>query len=158
MTRYSRLFRQHFLDFFLWSLWDNIAQDFSCAMLSQEYYDNVEQCCPRSIKTILHKIFPVQCCLEALRQHCIGFGPGQCCPKSIKTKLNKIISCVLLSGASKTTLHMVFICAIIFPEKTLQHCTWKTLCSIALWGSTQHCLRKNPVLCCLNIIWAILYR
>ena len=34
--------------------------------------------------------FHMQCCLEPLGQHCIGFCPVQCCPNSIKTTLNRI--------------------------------------------------------------------
>ena len=36
--------------------------------------------------------FPVQCCLESLRQHCLGYLLAQCCPKSIKITLNRIFS------------------------------------------------------------------
>ena len=91
------LFRQHCTGFFLcnvaWSLLGNTTQGFfACAMLSQEYYNIIEQdcfmcnvvwslldniaqgflpvqCCPKSIKSILNNIFPMQCCLEPLGQH-----------------------------------------------------------------------------------------
>ena len=64
-----------------------------------EYYHWILQCCHRTIKTLgllglvtLHRIFFVQCCLEPLGQHCIGFWPVQSCPKSIKTTLTRIFS------------------------------------------------------------------
>ena len=59
--------------------------------------------------------------------------PMQCCPRSIKATLNRIFLCILLFGASQTTLHRVFIC-VTFSQNDLlgQHCTWKTLCSVAL--------------------------
>ena len=77
------------------------------------------QSCPKSIKTILNKIF--SCALLSgvsgttlhrvvicIMLCCIVFWPAQCCPKSIKTTLNRIFSCALLSGVSMTTLHRVF--------------------------------------------------
>ena len=41
----------------------------------------------------------MQCYMEPLGQHCIGFCPVQCCLKSIKRTLNKIFSYEMLSGA-----------------------------------------------------------
>ena len=37
----------------------------------------------------------------------------QCCPKCITTILNRILPCAMLSGASWTTLHNVFTCAML---------------------------------------------
>ena len=56
------------------------------------------QCCPKSIKTTLNRIF--SCALLSLEpqgQHCIGYLTVQCCPRSIKTTLNKIfpVQCCL---------------------------------------------------------------
>ena len=66
------------------------------------------------------------------------------CPKSIRTTLNEIFSCALLSAASVTTLHRVFICAISPLENHLlgQLCTGKTLCSIALEASDNIASQK----------------
>ena len=58
----------------------------------------------------------MQCCLEPLGQYGIGFLPVQCCPKSIKAKLHRIIFYEMLSGASRTTLHRVFTCAMLSHE------------------------------------------
>ena len=106
------------------------------------------QCCPKSIKTTLHRIFSCaklsgaswatllrvsSCeivpqeyyaniaqdfflCLEPLGQHCIGFLPVQCRPKSIKTTLHRIFSYAKLPGASRATLHRVFICVLLSKE------------------------------------------
>ena len=41
------------------------------------------QCCCKSIKTTLNKIFPVHCSLGPWRQYCTGFSSVQYCPKSI---------------------------------------------------------------------------
>ena len=60
----------------------------TCAMLTQEYQDKAVQ------------DFFMQCCLEPLGQHCIGFLPMQCCPKSIKTVLRKIHELNTLIGFS----------------------------------------------------------
>ena len=106
------------------------------------------QCCPKSTKTTMNRIFSVQSCLELLKQHrqdcmehftcvmlfylcndvprvtgffslqcclelpgqhCTRFLPVQCCRKSIKTTLNRAFSCSMLSGASWTTFHKVFV-------------------------------------------------
>ena len=53
--------------------------------------------------------------LGPLGKHCIGFLPVQCCPKSIKAKLHSIFYAIL-SGASWTTLHRVFSCAMFSQE------------------------------------------
>ena len=58
----------------------------------------------------------MQCCLEPLGQHFIGFLPVQCCPKSIKTTLRKIFSYTMLSGATQTILHRVLTCAMLSQE------------------------------------------
>ena len=48
------------------------------------------QCCPRSIKKTLIRIFRVLCWLESLGQNCIRFLPVLYCPKGIKTTLIRI--------------------------------------------------------------------
>ena len=65
----------------------------------------------------------MQCCLEHLGQHCIGFSAVECHPKSMKTTLHKIFSYVMLSGVAQTTLHRVFSYAILSQEYILRHCT-----------------------------------
>ena len=57
----------------------------------------------------------MQCCLEPLRHHGIGFLPDQCCPKSIKATLHRIFY-KMLSGASRTALHRVFTCTMLPQE------------------------------------------
>ena len=64
------LFRWHYTGFF------------SCAMLSQEYYNNIEQ-------DFLH----AQCCLEPLGLHCTRFLPIQYCPKTVKKIVTWAESC-----------------------------------------------------------------
>ena len=98
------LLKRHSLNFFLrnvvQSLCNNIAQDQDCISVNIEW-----------------NVFFMQSCLEPLRKHCIGFKLAvQCCPKSIKTTLHGIFSYVKMSGASRTTLHMVFTCAMLSQE------------------------------------------
>ena len=68
------------------------------------------QCCPKSIKTTLNRIFscamlcagffPVQCRLQPIGQYCTKLLPVQCCPKSIKATLSRFFSCAMFSGVS----------------------------------------------------------
>ena len=55
----------------------------------------------------------MQCCLEPLRQYCIGFSAVKCCPNSIKTTLHWIFSNTMLSGAFQATLHRVLTCPML---------------------------------------------
>ena len=70
--------------------WTTLNKVFTCAMLSQKYWENIE---------------PVQCCHEPIGQHCTKSLPVQCCPKSIKTTLNRFSSCVMFSGGSWSNYH-----------------------------------------------------
>ena len=69
------------------------------------------QCCLKSIKRTLHRIFFIQSCVEPLEQHGIRFSPVQeyftCRPKSIRAKLHRIFSDAVFSGALWTRLHRV---------------------------------------------------
>ena len=98
--------------------YDNIEQDFSRAMLSGQHCTRFlpVQCCPKSIKTTTNKTFPVQCFLEALGQHCTRLLSVQYCPKRSKTTLNRIFSCTMMSEAPKTTFSRVFTCAMLSQE------------------------------------------
>ena len=87
---------------------------FSCAMLSQENYNNIEKdlfLC-NVFWTLLDNLAQIFLLCNGvptkLRQHWTGFVPVQCCPKSIKTTLNRIFSCAMLSGDSWKTLPKVF--------------------------------------------------
>ena len=112
-----KVLRQHCTGFFpvQYYLQPMLRKVFTCAMLSQTFYGNIEQdfshatlsgkyCtrflpvqyCPKSIKTRLNKIFYEHCCLEALGQHYTRHLPVQCCPKRIKTTLDRIFSCAML--------------------------------------------------------------
>ena len=71
------------------------------------------QCCPKSIKPTLNKIFHVHCCLEPLGQHCIWYLPVQCRTRSIKTTLNKIFpvsGCLEPLGQHYTRFLVVLCC------------------------------------------------
>ena len=74
------------------------------------------QCCRKSIKTTLYKIFIIKSCLEPLGKHFIGFLVLQCCPKSIKTTLHRTFSYEKLSGASPTIFHRGLTCAMLSQE------------------------------------------
>ena len=74
------------------------------------------QCSPKSIKTILNRMFYYAMLSGASVTTLHRVFPVQCCPKSIKaTLLNMTFSCALLSEASRTTLHRVFsTCVVLF--------------------------------------------
>ena len=123
------------------------------------------QCCSKSIKTTLYRIFSyamlfgafwttlhrfitcamlsqdcigfflMQCCLEPFRQLYISFWPVQCCPKSIKAKLQMISLYAMLSGASQTTLHRVFTCEIKKTSKRMF--SYAVLCGVTWVGYTS---------------------
>ena len=136
------LFRRHWV--FSWVMlsgvaWATLHKVFACTMLSQEYYDIIEQdvfmwnvfwrlldnvaqgfCLCNGVPKVLRQhwtiFISVQCCLEPIGQNCTRLLPMQCCPKSIKTTWNSIFSCEMLSRASWTTLHKVFTCAMLSQE------------------------------------------
>ena len=89
---------------FLGQHWTTLHKAFTCAMLSQEYKDNIE---------CWTGFFPLHYCLEPLGQHCTRFLPVQCCLKSIDTTLCSNFTCAVLSGASRRTLHWVFTCELL---------------------------------------------
>ena len=123
-----------------WSLLGNIAQGlcrcnvvsrvlattlnriFSCAMLSGASWCLVPleqhctrflpiQCCPKSMKTTLNKIFPAMLSRASSTTWHKAFSVTLCnVPKKIKTTLSieKDFSYVMLSAASTTTLPRVF--------------------------------------------------
>ena len=78
---------------------------FSCGMFSQGFY--LYNVVPKVLRQHWTGFFPLQCCLEPIEQHCKKFLPVQCFPKSIKTTLNSIFSCEKFSRVSRTTLHRV---------------------------------------------------
>ena len=81
--------------------WATFHKVFTCAMLSQTYYNNIEH-------DFSHAMLS--------GQHCTRFLPVQCCRKRIKTRLSRIFSCAMLSGASRATLPRVFTCEMLSQE------------------------------------------
>ena len=135
------------------------------------------QCCPKSIRTTLNRIFflcnVVWSLLDniaqslylrnvvprVLRQHWTGFFPMQCCPKtgfslvqccpkSIKTTLNKIFSSAMLCGASWTILHKSFYLCNVVPRVLRQHWTGIFPLQCCLEPLGQHSTKFLPVKCC----------
>ena len=98
------------------------------------------QCCPKSIKTTLNRIFSRAMLSGASWTTLHSFFPVQCCPKSIKTTLNRIFACAMLSGDP----HEVFIHAMLLhsPLTTLHR---KTICNVVVIYVGQHCARNLPV-------------
>ena len=107
-------------------------------------------------------------CYKLLGQHCTGFLSMQCLRqlKTIKTTLNKIFSYALLSGASRTAPHKVFLvqtwpsryswddiaqiktlCSVVreAPNNTTQE---KILFNIVFISLGQRYSGKNPMQCC----------
>ena len=111
---------------------------FSCAMLPQDYQDNIKQdffLCNvvwshsqyfigfwpvqyylKSIKTTLDRFFSSTMSLEPLRQYCIEFSAVKCCCNSIKPTLHRIFSDAILSGAFQATFHRVVTCLMLSQE------------------------------------------
>ena len=95
---------------------------FSDAMLSGASWAILHRVfsCLDIVPTVLRqhctRLFLMHCCLELFGQHCIEFWPVQCCPKSIKAKLYRTFFYAILSGASRSTLHGIFICAMLSEE------------------------------------------
>ena len=58
----------------------------------------------------------MQSCLQPLGQHYIEFLAVQCYPKGIKTTLGRISFYVMLSGASRATLHRNLTCSMLSRE------------------------------------------
>ena len=63
------------------------------------------QCCPKSIRQKLHRIFSYAILSGTLGPYCIGFRPVQCFPKSMKQNCTGFFSHAMLAGASRTTVH-----------------------------------------------------
>ena len=128
-----------------WSLLDNTAHGF--------YLCNVV---PRVLRQHWTLLFPAQCCLEPLGHHCTRILPMQWSPKSIKTTLSSISSSAMLSGASWTTLHKDFNCAMLFQEYYgnteqfffLRNFMWSLLVNIA-----QSFYRGNVIRSVLRHQW-----
>ena len=106
------------------------------AMLSGAYrttlhsiYFDLCNVIPRVLRQHWAEFFLMQCCLEPLREYCIGFSAVNCCPTSIKTTLHAIFSDAMLSGAFRATLHWFFL---------IQSC---------LEPLRQHCIEFWPVQC-----------
>ena len=98
------------------------------------------QCCLRSIKTTLNRVFPAQYCLEPLRQHCTKLLPKQCCPKSIKTTVQGyfVVQCCLETlGQHCTEVFPVHFClenitATFYKIFFMCNVDWSLLNNIAL--------------------------
>ena len=60
----------------------------TCVKFSQKYWDK------------FRRLFLMQCCLEPLGQHGIGFLPVQCCPNNIKVILHRIFLCNVIWSLS----------------------------------------------------------
>ena len=94
---------------------------FSCAILSEEYKDNIEQ-----------NFFHVQCCLEPLGKYCARFLPVLWCLKRIKTTRKRIflVECCLKPQG--------------------QHYIGYFLCNVVSVVLRQHWTGFFPVHCCLE--------
>ena len=111
------------------NIYKRSAWTFSCAMLSWVSW------------TTLHRVLPVPCC-----------------PNSIKTRLNKIFSYVMLSGASRATLHNTghyFSFFMFFLRNVLcrlldNNASGVNLCNVFPRVLRQHWTRFFPVRCCLK--------
>ena len=95
--------------------WKTQHKDCTCAMLFQEYQDNIQQ--EFSMWNIVQSLSDnksrVQCCCKGIKTSMNRFFHVQCYPKSIKTTLKKNFLCGMLSGSSWTRLHKVFTSAML---------------------------------------------
>ena len=131
--------------------WTTLDKNLTCPVLSQEYLANIDQ-----------GVFPVQCCLDPLGQHCTRILHVQCCPKSIEITFNSIFSSAMLYRASWTTLHKDFTCSFftynVVPRVLWKHCTvfFSVQCCLDHLG--QHCASILPVQFCPKSIKITLIR
>ena len=93
---------------------------FSYAMLTQGYLDNITfdffLCnVVRSVKANLHRTFFMACCLEPLKQYCIGFLTMQCCPKTIEAIAGFFLEQSFLQPLIQHCIR-VFTCAMLSQE------------------------------------------
>ena len=128
--------------------WAILHRVFACAMLSQEYYHIIEQdffyvkcflealgkrctrflpvqCCPKSIKTTLNRIFFLcnvvwsqfenitqsfylcNVVPKVLRQHWTGFFPVQCCLEALGQHCTRFLPVQRCPRSIKTTLNRI---------------------------------------------------
>ena len=154
---------------------DNIAWIFFCAILSgisgtTWHSVFLVQCCPRSIKTTLRRMFPVQCCLEPFEQHCIWVWTVQRFLKSIKTTLNRILFlhivvwslsdniaygfnlCNVVQRVLKTTLNNILSCGLLSKtSRTTLHVVFIYVISQEYHLLGQHCTGKPYVVLPLRL-------
>ena len=74
------------------------------------------ECCPKSIKTTLIRIFSCAMLSGAFWATLHKAFPVKFWPKIIRTTLNEIFPCVILSRVFWTTLHKAFTCRMLFQE------------------------------------------
>ena len=127
------------------------------------------QCCPKSIKTTLNRIFLVQCCLEPFGEYCTRFLPMQYFPKSIKTILSKMFSvqcCQKVLGKHctsllpvqccpkriKTTMNRIFSCAIL--SGASRAILSRVFPSAMLFQEYEDKIEHDFFLC--NVVWKLL--
>ena len=102
-------------------------------------------------------LFPVQCCLESLGQHCIGFCLYHVVPIVLRQDWTKFFL-VMLSGASRATLHNTghyFSFFMFFLRNVLcrlldNNASGVNLCNVFPRVLRQHWTRFFPVRCCLK--------
>ena len=109
------------------------------------------QCCPKSIKTTLNRIFLVQCCLEPFGEYCTRFLPMQYFPKSIKTILSKMFSCNVVRRFLENIAQAFYLCNVV-PRELRQQWTEFFLVQYCLEPQGQYCLGYFPLRCCSKSI------
>ena len=117
--------------------WATLRRVFACAMLSQEYYDNIAQ------RFFMCNV--VWCCLDNMAQGFFIYFV-QCCPKKIKTTLKKVFlvrGCLQPQGQH----YIGFFLWNIVPKVLRQHCTGFFSVQCYLQPLWQHCTRFLPVQC-----------
>ena len=105
------------------------------------------QCCPKSIKTELSRIFSYAMLSGASRTTLHRNMTCSCCLNCVKKTLHKIFSYANLFGASRTTLHRVFTCAMLPQEYQDKNYTECFLMQYCLEPLGQHCIGFRPVQC-----------
>ena len=129
----------------VWSLWDNIALDFSYAMLSgtsRTTFNRVLTCAvaPRVLRQHRTWIFLMKCFLEPFGQHCIRFWLLQCCPKSNKTKLHRhfLTQCCL----EPLKQHCIAIWPFQYCPKNIKKTLNRIFSDAKLFGASQTIFHK----------------
>ena len=109
------------------------------------------QCCAKSIKAKLHKIFSDAMLPGASRTYCLGIWSVQCCPKSIRNTLHRTFSCEILSRVSQRTSDRYLNLFNVVP-RVLRQFRWRFFLMEFCLEPRVFCTRIFLMLWCLELL------